>query len=103
MVAMQLIVQHVKDQLKKVCYTSNLISSYVFCLFLCSEDSTPGMLNSLCRRWITYTIPLCRSKLLTGQPRDEKLPSSVHILPEKPQVKGMHTVIRYHIGPFFKD
>jgi len=56
-VAMQLIVQQVKDQLKK--------------------------------RGFNF-----RSKLLTDQPNGDKLPESVHILPGKSQVKGMHTVIR---------
>lgn len=56
-VAMQLIVQHVKDQLKK--------------------------------RGFNF-----RSKLLTDQPCWEKLPDTVHLLPDKPQIKGMHTVIR---------
>lgn len=37
---------------------------------------------------------LPRSKLLTGQPNGEKLPDSVYLLPDKPQVRGMHTVIR---------
>lgn len=36
-----------------------------------------------------------RSKLLDGQWETQALPSSVHLLPNKPQVKAMHTVIRY--------
>ncbi|XP_064394292.1 uridine-cytidine kinase-like 1 [Halichondria panicea] len=56
-VAMRLIVQHIKNQLKKRGFKS-------------------------------------RSKLLNGQPNGNKLPESVLILPGKPQVKGMHTVIR---------
>ena len=35
-----------------------------------------------------------RSKLLNEQPNGDTLPESIHILPEKSQVKGMHTVIR---------
>ena len=38
-----------------------------------------------------------RSKLIMEQPNGDKLPDSVHILPNKAQVKGMHTVIRYVI------
>ncbi|CAI7997178.1 Uridine-cytidine kinase-like 1 [Geodia barretti] len=56
-VAVQLIVEHVKDQLKQ-----------------------RGFNN--------------RPKLLAGQRETEALPDSVHILPNKPQVKAMHTVIR---------
>lgn len=59
-VAMRLIVNHVKDQLKK--------RGFVF-----------------------------RSKVLRASPPKgaiQQLPDSVHILPDKPQVKGMHTVIR---------
>lgn len=35
-----------------------------------------------------------RSKLLVGQSEALPLPLSVHLLPNTPQVKSMHTVIR---------
>jgi len=102
-VAMQLIVHHVKDQLKKVGEDGNRIllfkitdSLFVHCASLPSEDSTSGKEEALVG--VLCSVMVCwsgyRSKLLTGQPNGDKLPESVHILPGKSQVRGMHTVIR---------
>ena len=84
-VAVQLIVEHVKDQLKQV--------------------TSPGLVPWLMVGWhiaaLYSLLPVCvqrgfnnRSKLLDGQGGAQALPSSVHLLPSKPQVKAMHTVIR---------
>ena len=84
-VAVQLIVEHVKDQLKQV--------------------TSPGLVPWLMAGWhiaaLYSLLPVCvqrgfnnRSKLLDGQGGAQALPSSVHLLPSKPQVKAMHTVIR---------
>jgi len=100
---MQLIVHHVKDQLKKVGEHSNRIllfkitdSLFVHCASPPSEDSTSGKEEALVS--VLCSVMVCwsgyRSKLLTDQPNGDKLPESVHILPGKSQVKGMHTVIR---------
>ena len=86
-VAMQLIVHHVKNQLEKVQETN-----YYACLQvveLCRSRCMYKVFPFLLQRGFNF-----RSKLIMDQPNGDKLPDSVYILPNKAQVKGMHTVIR---------
>ena len=48
----------------------------------------------MCMLLVMVCMCVCRSKLLEEQSNGEPLPSCVCVLPNKPQVQGMHTMIR---------
>lgn len=83
-VAIELIVQHVHTQLQLVNYQFlvTFIKSYCQCLLYNNQHS--------CRFQRGFKLRQKLAHSYIGQP----LPSSLYLLPDTPQIKGLHTFIR---------